>query len=102
MSQKIGNLPTAIHSVLPQAMYHDIVELRNSQLDFSPVFNPKHSNSEGLPERDGDSQQELKKIGAKEKEHYNFLNSLRQKLNVDSERLVDLEARISGKSFVNF
>ena len=32
-----------------------------------------------------------------EKEHYDFLNELRITLNVDSQKLIDLEARITCK-----
>lgn len=32
-----------------------------------------------------------------EKEHYNFLNEMRVRLNVDESRIIDLEARISCK-----
>lgn len=34
-----------------------------------------------------------------EKEHYNFLNQMRVKLGVDSQKLIDLEARITCKYF---
>ena len=65
------------------------------------ALNAKHSNSAGLPDLDTDSQKDLFKISAKEKDHYNFLDSLRKKLNVDSSKLIDLEARISGTYFKN-
>jgi len=61
-------------------------------------LNAKHSNSAGLPCTDEDSQKNPLKISAKEKDHYNFLDSLRKRLHVDSSKLIDLEARISGKS----
>ena len=32
-----------------------------------------------------------------EKEHYCFLNEMRDRLNIDSEKLIDLEARITCK-----
>jgi hypothetical protein len=32
-----------------------------------------------------------------EEEHFSFLNQMRQRLNVDSQKIVDLEARITGK-----
>jgi hypothetical protein len=32
-----------------------------------------------------------------EEEHYNFLNEMRVRLNVDSQKLIDLEARITCK-----
>ena len=32
-----------------------------------------------------------------EKEHYNFLNEMRVRLNVDENKIIDLEARISCK-----
>ena len=66
-------------------------------MELDASFNARHSNSEGLPEIDRDSQKELVKISAKEKEHYNFLNSLRKNFNVDCSKLIDLECRISGK-----
>jgi len=34
---------------------------------------------------------------AAEKEHYNFLNEIQVRLNVDWDKIVNLEARISGK-----
>ena len=50
-----------------------------------PTFNVRHSNSEGLPdiERDANSNLEQGKITAKDKDHFDFLNSLRKNLNVD-------------------
>jgi hypothetical protein len=33
----------------------------------------------------------------KEKEHYTFLNEMRVRLGVDSQKLIDLEARITCK-----
>jgi hypothetical protein len=53
--------------------------MRDSQSDFLEIeqaLNARHSNSEGLPEIDRESQQDLVKISAKEKAHYNFLNKL--------------------------
>ena len=35
------------------------------------------------------------KIGSKERDHYNFINSLRERLNVESSKIIDLEARIT-------
>ena len=57
----------------------------------------RHSNSEGLPEIDRDSQNPHGKLSAKEKDHFEFLNSLKKNLNVDPAKLINLECRISGK-----
>jgi hypothetical protein len=38
------------------------------------------------------------KLGQKEREHYNFVNSLRERLNVESSKIIDLEARMTGIS----
>ena len=44
----------------------------------------------------------LKKMGTKEeKTHQEFLNSLRQRLNVDEATIVHLERRLTGK-FLRF
>jgi hypothetical protein len=37
------------------------------------------------------------KTKEEEKEHYNFLNQMRVRLNVDKAKIIDLEARISCK-----
>jgi hypothetical protein len=37
------------------------------------------------------------KTKEEEKEHYNFLNQMRVRLNVDEAKIIDLEARISCK-----
>lgn len=47
------------------------------------MLNHKHSNSEGLPEIDRDSRNELINLSNKEREHYTFLNNLKNKYNVD-------------------
>eukprot|EP00347_Sterkiella_histriomuscorum_P019462 403341542 len=82
------------------------IEMRNepvneqaSKLDLDEyIFNNRHSNSEGLPDRDQDSQNQLIPpiISAKEREHYTFLNSLKAKYNVDPRKLINLECRLSG------
>jgi hypothetical protein len=80
-----------------------VLERRSSteeRLERMQALNAKHSNSAGLPDLGEDSQNDLQKISAKEKDHYNFLDSLRKKLHVDSSKLIDLEARISGKYLV--
>ena len=77
-----------------------MLERRVSQeerLERMQALNAKHSNSAGLPELNDDSQNDLHKISAKDKDHYTFLSNLRKKLHVDSSKLIDLEARISGK-----
>lgn len=61
------------------------------------ILNHKHSNSEGLPEIDRDSQNKLINISDKEREHYTFLNNLKTKFNVDQSKLINLECRLSGK-----
>lgn len=35
----------------------------------------------------------------KEQDHRNFLNSLRERLNVDEKTIANLERRMTGKSF---
>ncbi len=54
-------------------------------LELDPTFNVRHSNSEGLPdiERDTNSNLEQGRITTKDKDHFDFLNSLRKNLNVD-------------------
>ena len=37
------------------------------------------------------------KMSAKEQDHRNFLNSLRERLNVDDKTILNLEKRITGK-----
>jgi hypothetical protein len=61
------------------------------------LLNHKHSNSEGLPEIDRDSQHKLINMSTKEREHYTFLNNLKSKYNVDQTKLINLECRLSGK-----
>lgn len=39
---------------------------------------------------------------AKEIDHLDFLNQLRKNLNVDQAKLVNLEFRMSGKSFGDY
>jgi len=36
-------------------------------------------------------------ISSQEKGHYQFLNSLKQKYGVEADKIVNLEARISGE-----
>lgn len=64
------------------------------------ILNNRHSNSEGLPDRIGeqDSQNQLigQAISSKEREHYNFLNTLKTKYNIDKSKLINLECRLSG------
>ena len=87
--------------------------------------NQKYSNSAGLPSTQNQNRATVQnlniesEIGAQildlrtnlfstkkfaglstkqaEKEHYCFLNEMRDRLNIDSEKLIDLEARITCK-----
>lgn len=83
------------------------LELRDSQnplsccpgeavLELDPAFNARHSNSEGLPEIDRDCSDRLGKLSAKDRDHFDFLNSLRRNLKVDPSKLINLECRLSG------
>ena len=66
------------------------------KLEVDDYFNHKLSNSEGLPEIERDSRDDLINITNKEIEHYTFLNSLKNKFGVDPSKLINLENRISG------
>ena len=89
MNNQFGNIANKLPEKLDFNLNDEgVIQYKNSQLDLSPSFNKRHSNSEGLPDRDNDSQKPLIKIGAKEKDHYNFLHALRQRLNVDGGKLV--------------
>ena len=41
------------------------------------------------------------KMSAKEQDHRDFLNSLRERLNVDDKTIANLEKRITGKSLAH-
>jgi hypothetical protein len=75
-------------------MRDDIIK---EKLEIEEFLNAKHSNSEGLPEIDRDSKDDLISISNKQKDHYTFLNNLKNKYNVDPSKLVNLENRLSGK-----
>ncbi|TNV74497.1 hypothetical protein FGO68_gene3699 [Halteria grandinella] len=68
-------------------------------LELDPTFNARHSNSEGLPDIDRESQNPGgtgARVSVREQDHYDFLNSLKQNLKVDPSKLIDLENRMSG------
>jgi hypothetical protein len=73
---------------------------QEDMLELAQLKQQKYSNSAGLPDINDDSQKSLNQVTTKDLEHFNFLDSLRKKLNVESSKLIDLEVRISGMLFL--